>query len=93
LRYNRRFGPKRSVAAGVVAVPVRIQNEFQFALTESFQRCLDLVGQWRKLIINDENPSVPTETLMLRPHPAACRYCRIFVALISTFENPAAARP
>ncbi len=45
---------KNSVAAGVIAVPVSVQNEAQLFVSKSFECRPDLVGEWRILIVNDQ---------------------------------------
>ena len=52
---DRRFRTKLSVAASVVAMPVRVQDEAQLSLVEPFECSADLVSQWRKLIVDDQN--------------------------------------
>src|SRR5262249_6262067 len=55
VRDDGRINAEDGVAAGVVAVPVRIDDEFEFALAQLFQGGFDLVGQRRELIINDQD--------------------------------------
>ena len=56
MRNDRRFWSKDNVAAGVIAVPMSIQDELQFLVGNSSERGADLVGQWRKLIVNNQKP-------------------------------------
>src|SRR5215813_2148746 len=51
---DRRIKAEYRVAAGVIAVPVRVDDEFELALAQFLKRGLDLVGERRVLIINDQ---------------------------------------
>ena len=58
MRDDRRFRSKSNVAAGVISVPVSVQNEVQFLIGNTFERGPDLVGEWRKLIVNNQKPII-----------------------------------
>ena len=51
-------GPKADVAACVIAVPVSVQNEAQLFVGNAFECCPDLVGERRKLIVDDQKAVV-----------------------------------
>jgi hypothetical protein len=53
VRDDRRLGPKGDVAACVITVPVSIQNEVQFLVSNSLESGANLVREWRKLIVNN----------------------------------------
>lgn len=47
---------KYRIAAGMIAVPVGVQNESERPVAQAAQRGLYLVGQGRELIINNQQP-------------------------------------
>jgi len=55
---DRRFGSKCDVAARVISVPVRVENEAQFLVGYAFEGGPDLVSQRRKLIVDDQKAIV-----------------------------------
>ena len=55
VRDDGRLRPEDDIAARVIAVPVRIEDEFQITSTHAFQGCADFLSQRRKLVIDDQN--------------------------------------
>lgn len=55
LRDDGRFFAKDGIAAGVVAVPVCVEHEFQIAAVQPFECSFDFVRERRELIIDDED--------------------------------------
>jgi hypothetical protein len=53
---DKRFHAKFGVAACMVAVPVRVENELGFFRTESLERGFDLRRERRKLRVDHRNP-------------------------------------
>jgi hypothetical protein len=51
---DRSFRTELSVAARMVAMPVRVEDKAKLSLVDSFKCSADLVSQGRKLIVNDE---------------------------------------
>src|ERR1051326_9097818 len=54
MRNDRRFWAKDNIAAGVIAMPMCIQDKLQFLVGNPFERGPDLIGERRKLIVNNQ---------------------------------------
>ena len=55
MRHDQRLFAEHDIAAGVVAVEVRVHHELQVARRDPRNRSPDLVGQRRELIVDDQD--------------------------------------
>ena len=55
---DRCFWSKNFVPAGVISMPVGIENEAQLLITDSFECGPDLIGERRILIVDNQNAVV-----------------------------------
>src|SRR5215203_5108746 len=58
VRDHRRFWSKNSIAARMISVPVSVKNEAQLLVGKSFECSLDLVREWRVLIVDNQKTIV-----------------------------------
>ena len=58
LRHDGSFFTKMRIAAGMVAVPVRVQHDLDRFVSDAFQRGFNLIGKWQELIIHHDDAVV-----------------------------------
>jgi hypothetical protein len=54
MRNDSRFCSKRRIATGVVAVKMRINDEPQRLVRDSFERLFYLWGEWSELVVHND---------------------------------------